>query len=96
MDETRLTGKLPNLDVEIVSRRGDGAAGETVTITFTATPDLATAAAGLLTNPAALLAGLPGAHPVTWWMGMAQAAWQPWINLMQANPFLQPLPRRRR
>ncbi len=96
MDETRLTATLPNLDVDIVSRRPEGGGSETVTITVTATPDLATAAAGLLANPAVMLAGLPGGNPMVWWMGMVQAAWQPWISLMQTNPFLPPHRRPRR
>ncbi|SOD99945.1 hypothetical protein [Caenispirillum bisanense] len=91
MDELRLTGALPNLDVEIVSRRPAGGGSETVTVTLTATPTLGAAAGALLANPAALMAvmGSPVAgNPMALWMGMMEAAWRPWLGLMQANPFL--------
>lgn len=95
MDETRVTGSLPNLDVEIISRRPDDGRSETVTITFTATPNLGAAATALLANPAALMTAFgpmpAAANPMALWMGMMQTAWRPWLGLMQSNPFLAPL-----
>lgn len=95
MDETRITGSLPNLDVEIISRRPPAGGSETVTITFTATPTLGAAASALLANPAALLAAAgvqaTAANPMALWFGMMGAAWRPWLSLMQANPFLPPM-----
>ncbi|EKV28612.1 hypothetical protein C882_0823 [Caenispirillum salinarum AK4] len=99
MTTTRLTGRLPNLDVEIVRRETDDGR-EAVGITFIATPTLGHAAAALLSNPAALaLAALPapggsaharaGMDPFGLWWGMMEAAWRPWLDMAgAANPFL--------
>ncbi len=102
MDETRITGRLANLDIEIVSRKAEGGDGETVSIRMTAQPGFEEAARALLPGLAPLAAnpllgmmagaaqgGNPlAANPMSAWMQMAQAAWQPWLSLMQANPFL--------
>lgn len=99
MTTTRLTGRLPNLDVEIVRRETDDGR-EAVAITFIATPTLGHAAAALLSNPAALaLAALPlpggtaytrsGLDPMALWWDMMEAAWRPWLEMAAAaNPFL--------
>lgn len=63
MITTRMTGRLPNLDIEIIRRETDDGR-EAVGITFIATPTLGQAALNLLANPAALaLAAFR--HPAT-------------------------------
>lgn len=100
MDEIRLTGALPNLDLEIV-RRDAGDGRETVTITMTATPTLGHAALSLLSNPALALAALPQpaggvgslgmADPMHLWVQAAEAVWRPWLQTAAAfNPFMTP------
>lgn len=105
MDETRLTGSLPNLDLEIV-RRNAGDGRETVTVTMTATPTLGHAASALLSNPALALTALPpagamaggAAMPVRLWMQMTESFWQPWVDMaVTMNPLLAAFaPSRRR
>lgn len=50
MITTRMTGRLPNLDIEIIRRETDDGR-EAVGITFIATPTLGQAALNLLANP---------------------------------------------
>jgi hypothetical protein len=97
MYDTKLTAHLPGLDIEIARRELHGGAGESVTISLRAMPDLATAMDRLLPGMAALLTAslAPGNSsgsavlmPVeVWrsWMEATQAAWAPWMAL---NPFL--------
>lgn len=104
MITTRMTGRLPNLDIEIIRRETDDGR-EAVGITFIATPTLGQAALNLLANPAALaLAALPapgdtahsraGADLFDLWWGMMEASWRPWLDMAgAANPFLAALRR---
>ncbi|MEW5728118.1 MAG: hypothetical protein AB1918_09865, partial [Pseudomonadota bacterium] len=62
MDETRITGELPNLRVEIVRRATEDGGAEMLTLNLTATPDFRSA--------------LPLAF--TAWQGLAQAMLAPW------------------
>lgn len=73
MDETRITGELPNLRVEIVRRAAEDGGAEMLTLNLTATPSFQSA--------------LPLAF--TAWQGLAQAMLAPWMALAQANPFLR-------
>lgn len=80
MDETRLSGDLPNLHVEFVRRASDDGNAEVLTLNLTATPDLHS------TLPLVLSA----------WQGLAQAwlaPWMaPWMALARSNPLLPPPP----
>ncbi len=73
MDETRISGDLPNLRIEVVRRASEDGAAEMLSLNLTATPDLRSA--------------LPLAF--TAWQGLAQAMLSPWMALAQANPFLR-------
>jgi hypothetical protein len=93
MDETRLTGWLPGLDIEITRRQSpDGA--EVVAIALRAVPDFATVAAQLAPGFAPLLSGpstlgnggvppvfLPWMAWAAWWQAMARATWAPWLAM---------------
>lgn len=89
MDETKISGRLANVDVEIVSRKAEDGSGETVTIRMTAQPGFDAAARALLPGLAPLSAGALFANPMQMWMQMAQAAWQPWLQLAKF-PLLGP------
>ncbi len=89
MDETKITARLPNLDVEITRRELPERDAETITLRMTAVPSFE-AFAGYLTAQ--------GNHPLS----PFGAAWMmnPWANLMQSwtrlaqvawAPWLQPL-----
>lgn len=75
MDETRMTARLPRLDIEMVRRTLPGENAEAVTLHIKATPSFE-AAAGMLAafNPwAAPLLGL------RLWAEMTRAAMAPWL-----------------
>lgn len=85
MDETRVTGELPNMRIEITHRADADAGAEVMTINLTATPDFRSAlplAGGLASLP--LAGGLMTPLP------MMLAAWQtvmaPWAALWGAHP----------
>lgn len=84
MAETKITAKLPNLDMEITRRELAEENAETITLRMTAVPSF-DAVAGLLTQPPAL--------PAIAWMGLWVDAWQPWAHLAQSvwMPWLQPM-----
>ena len=81
VDETRITGRLPNVDIEITHRRLPEQGAEQVTVSLVATPSFEAFArfveagnpflAWTAMNP------LAGA-----WLQMVQAAWAPWLGLM--------------
>lgn len=91
MDETRIVGRLPNLDIEIMRREAVGENAEIVTITMKATPSF-DAVGNLLMGPG--FASLPAAWTASPWMAwaeMMQTAWRPWLSLMGASPLLNHL-----
>ena len=69
-DETRATGRLPNLDIEIVHRRARHEDAEQISISLRATPSLA-----------AFAQFLESANPMLMWMRMMRLAWSPWLGL---------------
>lgn len=69
-DETRATGRLANLDIEIVHRRARHEDAEQISITLRATPSLAAFGQFLET-----------ANPLLFWMRMMEIAWSPWLIL---------------
>ena len=78
MTETKITGDLPNLHVEIVRRELTDEPGETVSIHMTATPSFE-AVSGMLTR--SLLPMLMMANPMIAWAHLMQTAWSPWLTL---------------
>ncbi|MDX1417295.1 MAG: hypothetical protein R3293_24020 [Candidatus Promineifilaceae bacterium] len=87
MDETKITAKLPNLDVEITRRDLPEQNAETITLRMTATPSF-DIDAGLLMQPSNLPV-LTGAA----WMGPWVDAWVSWTRLAQSvwTPWLEPM-----
>ncbi len=102
MDETTITGNLPNMKVEISHRVDAEAGAEVMTIQLRASPDFNAAlplAGGFLQSSltnALLQSPLmgemgrmgPGMDPMALW-GQAMEMWMaPWRQLAQANPLL--------
>lgn len=79
MDETKVTGRLPNLDMTIVRRKMPDEQAEVVTVNLKATPSLRAVAGTLATNPA-LPAAMLMAAPLLLWGSAVQAAWRPWLG----------------
>ncbi|MGE5547432.1 MAG: hypothetical protein ACM33T_11075 [Solirubrobacterales bacterium] len=90
MDETRLTGDLPNLKVEIVHRAEPDGSAEHMSILLTATPDFR-AALPLAGQFAQLPLMMGMTNPFALWAEASRTLMQPWLALARANPFL-PLP----
>lgn len=92
MDETKLTGALPNMTVEITHGTADDGSAEHLTIHLTATPNLQSALplfGGLLQLPLMMGGGMMGAgqSPFAFWAQATQALMAPWTNLAQASPW---------
>ena len=94
MEETKITAKLPNLDVEITRREFLQDNAETITLRMTAVPSFETLADYLmkpgnlplvpfgdaLMGPWANPWANPWADSVLAWTRLAQAAWAPWLE----------------
>jgi hypothetical protein len=76
MEETRITGRFPALNMEIDHVAEDGR--EVMTIRLTATPDFE-AALPLAVN---LLTNLPAMNPMALWLQAMQSWMTPWQALM--------------
>jgi hypothetical protein len=89
LDETRITGRLPNVDIEITHRRLPGGEAEQVTVSLVATPSFEAFArfveAG---NP--LLAWTAMNPFATAWLQMVQSAWAPWLGAAAPSTRLPP------
>jgi hypothetical protein len=87
MDETKLTARLPSLDMEVVHREDPDAGAETITIHLRATPSFDVVGRVLAANAAWWPA--PMVTPMLLWSGMANAVWSAWLSA--AAPGLAPL-----
>lgn len=91
MEETKVTGALPNVNVEITHRQAPDGSAEFLTINLTATPDFR-AALPLMGNFAQMPLMLGALQsPLHLWAQAAQAMMAPWTQLMRANPMAAPL-----
>lgn len=92
MEETKITAKLSNLDVEITRRDLPEENAETITLRMTAVPSFE-AFAGFLMRPGSLQLVPFGtawmspwmdlwSSPLLSWTRLVQAAWAPWLQLM--------------
>ena len=79
MDETKVTGSLPNLDMTIVRRKLPEENSEVVTVNLKATPSLRAVAGAVASNPA-LPAAMLMATPLLLWSRAVAAAWRPWLG----------------
>lgn len=87
MDETKITGALPNMTVEITHGTADDGSAEHLTIHVKAAPNLQSALplfGGLMQLP--LMMGT-APSPFAAWAQATQALMAPWANLAQANPW---------
>lgn len=73
-DETKVTARLPNLDIEIVRSRSPAGDAERISICVQAAPSFE-----------AFGRFLEAANPFLFWMRFAQAAWTPWLISSPAN-----------
>jgi hypothetical protein len=89
MDETKVTGALPN--VEITHRQAPDGSAEFLTINLTATPDFRTALplAGAFAQMPLMMGALHS--PLQLWTQTAQAMLTPWTQLLRANPLAAPM-----
>ncbi|MGI8569367.1 MAG: hypothetical protein ACR2KT_10015 [Methylocella sp.] len=73
-DKTKVTARLPNLDIEIVRSRSLAGDAERVTISLQAAPSFEVFGRFL-----------EAANPFLFWMRFAQTAWTPWLRSAPAN-----------
>ncbi len=86
LDETRITARLPRLDIEIVHGRSPGGESEYLSVRLQAVPSFE--AFGRYAE---------AANPFLFWMRLAQTAWAPWLGaassgLPRANANRLPAP----
>jgi hypothetical protein len=83
MDETRLTGALPNMNVEIIHHTAPDGSAERLTIHLTATPDFHAALPllGALGQMPLLLA-----NPFAAWVQAMRMMMGPFAGMVQTNP----------
>lgn len=74
-DETTAVARLPSLDIEIRHRRPWEGGEEMVAITLRAKPSF-----DALFNRSA------AANPMMFWISAMEAAWSPWLRLMNLAP----------
>lgn len=92
MDETKITAKLPTLDVEIIRRELPDEDAETITLRMTAVPSFEAVAAFLMRHGnvpfmpfgAAWMSPWMNAwaNPLLSWTRLTQAVWAPWLQPM--------------
>lgn len=90
MDETKITGQLPNVTVEISHRADPEGGAEMMTIHLRASPDFQTAlplAGGFLQGGLAQMS--PLFSPLQMWTQALEMWTAPWRQLAQANPLLR-------
>ena len=78
--ETRVSARLPNLDIAVLHRAGGGGEGEQVILALRAVPSFAARHADLI-----------GANPVLFWMRLSQAffgAWLGYLTTVTTPPWL--------
>ncbi|MBI2239829.1 MAG: hypothetical protein HYU59_03390 [Magnetospirillum gryphiswaldense] len=87
MDETTITGNLPNMTIEISHRADPEGGAEMMTIQLRAMPDFQTA----LPLAGSLLQGqmLPLMAPMQMWSQAMDMWTAPWRQLAEANPLLR-------
>jgi hypothetical protein len=73
VDETKVTGRLPNLDIEINYSRSPAGDAERLLISVQAVPSFE-----------AFGRYLEAVNPFLFWMRLAQTAWTPWLGAPRA------------
>jgi hypothetical protein len=74
LDETRITARLPRLDIEIVHGRSPGGESEHLSVRLQAVPSFE--AFGRYAE---------AANPFLFWMRLGQTAWAPWLGAASAS-----------
>lgn len=87
MTETKVTAKLPHLDVEMTRAEHPDGGAEVITMRMTAVPSFEAFADHLTDRalpftPMAMMAPWmnPATNPMLVWAQMAQAVWAPWLG----------------
>ena len=83
MDETKLTARLPNLEVEIIRREDAAANAEMLTLNFRAVPSFEAFGRYLL-GPVSAAKPLAEAGPLGLWFDLWRQAWTPWLDAAAA------------
>ncbi|MDH3662500.1 MAG: hypothetical protein OEU92_21140 [Alphaproteobacteria bacterium] len=78
MEDTKITAKLPHLDIEIRRRELVDEHAEELTIRMQATPNFDAVGASILP----VMSALASVNPTLVWMNVIQQTWQPWLQLM--------------
>jgi hypothetical protein len=73
-DETRITARLPRLDIEIIHARSTSGDAERLSISVLAVPSFE--AFGRYAE---------AANPFLFWLRVAQTAWAPWLGASSAS-----------
>ncbi len=78
--ETRATGRLPGVDIEVLHRPAAQGRGEQISIQLTASSSFETFSRAMQT-----------ADPFTFWAETLQLAWMPWVEAMRtlSTPWMQ-------
>ena len=87
MEDTKITARLPNLEIEIRKRELPEENAEAMTIHLRAEPSFDVVSATML--PA--LSAFSAMNPMMIWMRTVEAAWKPWLANF-TRPGLPPLP----
>jgi hypothetical protein len=83
MDETKLTARLPNLEVEIIRREDPAQNAELLTLNFRAVPSFDAFGRYLLGSKSESTP-LTEAGPFGLWLKLWQQAWAPWLEIAKA------------
>jgi hypothetical protein len=83
MDETKLTARLPNLEVEIIRREDAAQNAEMLTLNFRAVPSFEAFGRYLL-GSAPEAAPAAESNPFGLWLNLWQQAWAPWLEVAKA------------
>ena len=95
MDETKITGRLPMVDIEMTRRELPEENAETITLHLRAMPSFEAFAGAMLqpTNspfsPLFAAWTAPTVNPFLPWLQMTQAMWAPWLQAMMPTALPQ-------
>lgn len=81
VDEVKASARLPHLDIDLVHRRSPEGDAELITIHLQAMPSFR-----------AFAQFLEATNPFLFWSRVAEAAWSPWLKLMQGPPLISSRP----
>lgn len=95
MDETKITGRLPMVDIEMTRRELPEENAETITLHMRAMPSVEAFARAMLQPTNSPLSPFfaawttPTVNPFLPWLQMTQAMWAPWLQAMMPTALPQ-------